>query len=521
MKRLKWVATCVAAGVWAWSAASAQTTQWFKAESDHFTLYSAVDEATTRNSLKQLETFRTLSNMLLGAADTQAQPKFTVYLIKQNDIATLRPDMSKNIAGIYMECAEGAVAYGEDANLTLDNIDGEDESRIILFHEYSHYVMFHHARTYYPEWYVEGFAEFMSTADPGKDGVSLGVSSRMRTDTLTEAPWISFEKVLDPDFGFAGDKGNDQFEIDRFYAQSWLLTHYMLSDPTRAKALNAYIDRIGKGEAPVAAWDAATGIPVATLDRVLHGYLQHMFYIQVPVPAYPDTGVKIAPLAPELSAFALDQSLLRTCPAAPQGQAILARLNGLKATSGDSLDFKLTLARANLLYGKVEDAEAIVAGLIDAHADSFEANYLMGRVYLKESETAATPKDRNDLVDAARGFFLAAYQIDKLDAPNLYYLAHSFSDKPGYPDQNTLVAANDAHTLAPGVDEYAAFAVFADLAHGKRDEAAQALLPMASNPHDLANAERARKAIEAIKAGKPTQEVLNLLREAKPPAPAK
>ena len=511
MKTLRWAVACAAAGVVAFGAAGAQATDWIRAESAHFTLYSTVGEHLTRSYVHKLEEFRTLSNMLLGASDGGPQVKFVIYLMKPEDLLKVRPNFSTHVGGVYFNCGEGTAAYVGENNANIDVFEGEDESLITLFHEYSHYVMFQHARTYYPQWYVEGYAEYMSTADPGKGTISLGEASKMRTYTLARDHWIGFDKVLDPDFGFAGDKHNDELEIANFYAQSWLLTHYMLSDTNRAMDLNDYFARLAKGEAPIAAWEAATGLPVKDLGGVLQKYMDHMYFLKVPVPDYADADITVTPVAAEVQPFVLDRSLLTTCPEHDQGAEILGHLTAEKATSAGNLDFNLTLARATLLYGKAEDAEALVSPLIDAHPDSFEANYLMGRVYLKESEAAADAKGRNDLVDAARGFFITAYKINKLDAPNLYYLARSFSDKPGYPEQNALNAANGAHILAPGVTEYAAFDAFANLMNGKRDEAAVLLQPMASNPHDHVHAQLARRAIDAIKAGKTAHEVLAIL----------
>lgn len=510
MKRLHWAAALAASGLLALSAASAQAAAWIRADSDHFTLYSTLNERATRSYVHKLEEFRTLSNLLLGAADGGPQAKFVIYLINQDDMIKVRPSFSNHVGGVYFNCGEGTLAYAGESHANIDTFEGEDDSLITLFHEYSHYVMFQHARTYYPQWYVEGFAEFMSTADPGKGTISLGESSKMRTYTLAADRWIGFDKVLDPDFGFTGDKHNNAWEIESFYAQSWLLTHYMLSNTNRARDLNDYFARLAKGEPPIAAWEAATSIPVKDLADILQKYMDHMYFLKVPVADYADSAITIAPVTPSLQSFLFDRSLLTTCPDNNQGQAILARLNSQKATIGADLDFNLTLARANLLYGKVQDAETIMTSLIDAHGDSFEANYLMGRVYLKESQ-AAGGKDRNDLMDAARGFLISAYKINKLDAPNLYYLATSFGDKPGFPEQNALNAANGAHVLAPGVAQYAAFAAFANLMNGKRDEAATLLQPMASDPHDHEHAQRARKAIDAIKAGKPAHEVLAIL----------
>jgi hypothetical protein len=514
MKALRWAAAWAAASVLALSAPNTRATEWIRAESDHFTLYSTLGERDTRAYAHKLEEFRTLSNMLLGDNGAGPQVRFVIYLIKQDDMVKVRPSFSNHVGGVYFNCGEGTSAYAGESLTNIDAFDGEDDSLITLFHEYSHYVMFQHARTYYPQWYVEGFAEFMSTADPGKGSISLGEAAKMRTYTLAQDRWIDFTKVLDPDFGFAGDKHNDDWEIASFYAQSWLLTHYMLSDTSRAQAMNAYFERLAKGEAPIAAWEAATGIPVRTLGDKLRRYSDHMYYLKVPVPDYPDSAITVTPVVAGQQSYLFDRSLLTTCPAPDQGKAILARLEALQPTAGKTLDFQLTLARAHLLYGKTSDAEAIVSGLIEGHGDSFEANYLMGRIYMKEAQAAANAKDRNNLTDAARGYFISAYKINKLDAPNLYYLATSFSDQPGFPEQNTLNAANGAHALAPGVTEYAAFDAFANLTNEKRDEAARLLQPMASNPHDHVHAERARKAIEAIKAGKSVHEVMAMLNSA-------
>ena len=106
---------------------------------------------------------------------------------------------------------------------------------------------------------------------------------------------------------------------------------------------------------------------------------------------------------------------------------------------------------------------------------------------------------------------MAAYRANKLDAPNLYYLARSFNNKPNYPDANVLNAADSAHHLAPAVLEYAFFDVYVNLSMGKMEKAAAVLAPLGNAPHNLALAKRVRQAIEAIKAGKNSSEVLKLL----------
>jgi hypothetical protein len=483
--------------------------KWLKAESDNFVIYSNASEKTTRAYVKDLEVFRRLTSLLLGSPDTASRVKFDIVLLDNPDqMLQVRPTFSKHVAGVYFSCGEGLSAYSALQNGEM--LGDQDPSLVTLFHEYSHYIMFQHAKSYYPAWYVEGFADFLATAYPDKGKITVGEPSTMRTWTLAEDRWISFEKILKPTFGFAGDRSNDEWEVSSFYAQSWLLTHYMLSDSTRAKSLNAYFADVGKGADPVASFETHTGIKVRDLAGILKRYRDKIFYLTVPVPEYADGNIRTTTLPPETDSYMLQRSLLTTCMPPEQGKAVLAQLAAKKPQLSGNIDYRLALVRAHLLYGKVADAEAEIGPLVDAHPENAEVNYLMGRTYYLMAQSAKG-QDRNDLIDAARGFFLAAYDINKLNSPNLYYLARSFENQPGFPDQNALNAAKGAHVLAPGVPDYAVFAAFASLSNGKRDDAVALLTPFVSNPHDRAQAERFQKTIDAIKAGRPTHEAMRHL----------
>lgn len=499
------------------AAPGARAEDWLKAETAHFTVFSNASEKKTRTYARKLEAFRTLTNMLLGASDIGPQPRFTLYMLAKDDqMLLVRPDFARQVGGVYFNCAEGTQAYG-----AVQNTSGaeQDWNQIVLFHEYSHYVMFQHARTYYPAWYVEGFAEYLSTADPDNDTITIGEMSRGRSYTLAEDRWISFSRVLDPDFGFAGDKNNNSWEIESFYAQSWLLAHYMLSDNTRTQALNAYFKRLREGEAPVPAFEAATGMKVAALKNVLQRYAQKAYYLKVPVTDYPDSQLTVTSIPAAESAYLLDASLLTTCPPTDQGKAILARLQA-RLTPQTPPDLHLAVARGQILYGDAHAAETDLKALVSAAPDSFDASYLLGRAYLKEAE-GKSGDEANALTDQARAAFVAAYHLRKLDAPNLFFLARSFSNKPGFPDMNVVNAANGAHVLAPGVLDYAGMAAFADLVNDRRDEAVAALEPFVGDPHNREQAERIRDTIKAIKAGKPTTDVMKIMNSGAPESASK
>lgn len=497
---LRWmcVLACVATATNCW----AET--WIRAESDHFLIFSSLSEKKTVTYVKKLEAFRTLTNMLLGASENAAKEKFKIYLLSDPDaLRIVRPEFSKNIRGVYFHCGEGSSAYS-----TALGYEDQEQNLTVLFHEYAHYVMFQHARSYYPAWFVEGFAEYLSTADPDRNQITVGEFSTMRSYALSNGGWMGFDRLLDPAFKSVGAK-NDDWDVERFYAQSWLLAHYMLSDPARSKALYAYFAAIGGGADPIASWETITGIKIDTMRRVLIRYADNAYFMKVPVPDYAESAIRITRLAEDTDRFILKGSVLTTCPSAASGKAILSNLAALKSEINNSA-YRLDLARAQLLYGDPADAEPALKQMLAADPQDFQANYLLGRIRMVQADKH-TGAEKSDLIDKARAFFLTAYRVNRLDAPNLFYLAQSFSNKPNFPDTNALNAANSAHNLAPAVFEYAVFDSFVNLAIGKPEKAEAVLTPFASDPHNREQAERIQKAIDAIKAGKSVDEVMKLL----------
>ena len=487
--------------------ANASAESWIRAESDHFLIYSSVSEAKTISYVKKLEAFRTLTNMLLGSGENASQAKFQIYLLSDPDqIRIVRPNFSRNVGGVYFNCAEGSSAYSTAPGYLSDR----EQNLVILFHEYAHYVMFQHARSYYPSWFVEGFAEYLSTADPDKNQISVGESSVMRGHTLAQNRWIGFDKILNPKFKANGDKNEDAWEIESFYAQSWLLAHYMLSDTARSKALYAYFSALGDGADPIVSWETITGIKVSSLHRVLSDYRGAMYFLNVPVPDYAGSAIQITKLAEGTEQYILKGSLLTTCPDPALGKATLSSLAAQKSKLVGNRAYRLDLARAHLLYGDLSEAEADLKEMLASSPNDFQANYLLGRIRMAQAENN-NGAAKSELTDQARAFFMTAYRANKLDAPNLYYLARSFNNKPNFPDTNVLNAADSAHRLAPAVMEYAIFDVFINLAQNRLEKAAAVLMPFGNDPHNQEQAMRVKKAIEAIKTGKNSDEVMKLL----------
>lgn len=266
--------------------------EWKRLDSPHFTLTTNIGTAPATRYLEQLEAFCWLALQVLGAdgKGARAQARFEIALMQgQAALKAVYPNLPDHAVGAYTYCAEGTLAVGSYEGRRR----GQDFNQIVLQHDYAHHLMFQYATGGYPAWFVEGFAEYMATASAQEGQVSLGGMYHARSDTLLSGAWLPYEDVLG--WHLRPNPAND-VEVQFFYAQSWLLAHYMLSDGTRARALADYHARVAAGEDPVAAFEPATGIPVAELRKLLHAYSFGVPRFAVPADDLPRVRIEVTPL---------------------------------------------------------------------------------------------------------------------------------------------------------------------------------------------------------------------------------
>lgn len=262
----------------------AQATSWVKAESKHFTLYSPNSPKTAEAYLVRLEQYYLVLSKFYSVTpeDEATMPRLPVYLLGgRMQFRAMWPTVNDGTAGVLTGCTEGqgAAALFEDdvVRQTHDALSqDENTTQTFLFHEYAHNFMFMHASGAYPPWFVEGFAEFYSTTKIQDNQAVIGMAFSMRARQLLSpyATPVSYEDLLRDTW--RRPNGDNATREDAFYAQSWLLTHWIMSDHDRHDRFNAFVDRYRKGEDAVAAFEAAFGMPVKALDRTLYDYLDHI-----------------------------------------------------------------------------------------------------------------------------------------------------------------------------------------------------------------------------------------------------
>lgn len=517
-----WVGWGLAAGLGlGWMSPVAAKT-WVKAESAHFTVFSDIDAKTAAAYLVRLEQYRYILSGFynIPKEDEAATPKLRFYFVDNfNDLRQTWPTAPENVAGYYKGCAEGEAAVGmyeDDSVHQTHDVKAQDEnpSQAILFHEYAHDFMFQHSREAYPHWFVEGFAEYYSTTKIQGDQAIIGMAFSWRARSLMSSGWsIDYADLLRDTWRPKHGKPSDQL-IDAFYAQSWLLTHYILFDPVRRKQFAGFVETYRAGEDPVAAFEKVYGIKVKDLGPILDRYFNTIQAELYRIHDMPAPVVTTTTLPASASRLLLWDAADRICPGRDDRPALLAKIQTEAAKYPDDPFAEDVLARAEIIIGDESKALDDLKARVAAHPDDAEGQFMLGQTWflmtvhkhIVDGETVESQ------MKAARAALGKSYQLDPLYAPDLYYYSLALAEPGQPPSDNMIAAAMEAQALAPSVETYAVRAASLLIARDRMDEAKEMLVPLASNPHGPEQAAWASNIIAVIDRKGTRQEVQAAMR---------
>lgn len=476
---------------------------WVRVETDKFVVYGQGGEKAVAAYATKLTTYdHVLRRFHPSTLERKPNTKVQVFLVtSRDDLRRVRPRLNRMIAGFYMAMNEGVFAMAvKDGGL------GEDD---VMFHEYAHHFMWENFPAAYPAWFVEGWAEYFMTTEITASQIKIGGYNVGRAYGIFGETWIPLEELLSK----TSYETREQ-KRDVYYSLSWLLTHYMRSDPERAKQLDAAIKAIAAGKDPVKSFEDATGQSMAELTQALKKYQKlQILGIKNPGTAVPMTITTLPKSADDLL---LDELRLILAPTGEVDGDFLAGVRRKAARyPGDRLA-EQTLARAEFVMGDVAAGEAIMKRRLEASPDDLEGLLLAGTGQLMAG--MRDPKAKAARYKAARIPIAKAYALNKNDFRPLYAYALARSTEPTFPTENDLKALMEARYLAPAVQELSWRAGMALIQKGRRDEAAVVLAPVINNPHAGRAAARARELLNSGRIG-----VLDLKTEEDeepPPPPA-
>lgn len=456
---------------------------WLRVETDKFVVYGQGGERSLRDFATRLDTYdQVLRRFHPKTLDRKPATKVNVVLLNGTDeLRRVRPNMRRHTQGVYIAMNEGVYAFvNKQQGLGSDDV---------LFHEYAHHFMLENFPAAYPAWFVEGFAEYFMTMDIKPKEIRVGGFNDARVYSIFAQQWVPIEELL--------SKTTAETRPERtnaYYAQAWLLTHYMRSDPKRAEQLNTAIQAIANGQEPLTAFQAATGMTSAELTTALKKY-RRLQIIQLTGKMPDPPAMTVTTLPRSADDLLLDQMRLIL---APTGQVDAEFLEGVRRKAarhpGDAFAERV-LARAEFVMGNVAAGEAIMDRRLKSNPNDVEDLLLAGTGQVMAG--LREPAARTQRFKAARPLLGKAYGLEKNDFRILYAYAFSRSIEPGYPTDNDLAVWLEARHLAPAVQEISLRTGLALLEKGRRDEAARALAPVINNPHGGRAAAQARALLNA------------------------
>ncbi|TCS13647.1 hypothetical protein [Caulobacter sp. BK020] len=472
------------------AAGSPARAEWLRAESDHFVVYGR-SERSVREYATMLEDFDSLLRRLHGRPKDEVTPrKLPVYLVSNlGQLKRVLPSAKEGMAGVYLSTVPEVFVVAIRDGDELDQNKGDDT----VLHEYVHHFMLQYYPSAYPAWLVEGYAEYYMTVDLAKTRMVVGGVNRGRAYSLTQpGGWIPMEDVLGKRPGALKER-----DIYAYYAQAWLLTHYILSDPARHRQLGAYLKAVRDGDDPVKAWDAVYGDDPEGLRRKLQTYMNR----PIPAGALPRTGplepaMTVTHLPPGADDLILEGQRLKLGVPKDDRAETLADIRAAAAKRPKDRFSQLVLAKAETAFGDRKAGEAILDDLLAADPKDEDALVALG-----ESRLAAAPDDPAQRAAAfaqAGKLFARAFKVDPDNPETLHGYAEAHSLEPMTEAMADIRVR--AVVLAPQVGHLRLDAARALIQVKDLDTARAMLTPLASNPHGGGEVEAAQAMLKTIDA---------------------
>ena len=492
------IVTLIGAVLCSWAALTAQAqaqSRWLSVETPGFVVYAAGSERRATDQALQLEQFDGLLRRMTNAPAERSPSKLEVYIFSSDQFEEAFPHFGDNVAGVYYAQTERIAAY------SIFSVNSGLGSQDILFHEYAHHFMYQYFNNAYPAWYIEGFAEVVSTAVLSPERIVIGRANPARTRDLLSTTWLPMDRVLTT----STSQFRDGREAAMFYAQSWLFAHYLLLTPGANAQFATYVRELRSGRPALEAFQRGFGVTPSEMQATLRAYLRGnpnaIALTQPTLVAAPQMTVTQLPAsAQRLMTLAARLENGSTVPDEDKAP-LLARIRQL-AGAAPYDDFALfTLARAEIRLGSTQTARTLLEPYLAANPNNRDTLYLMGLAYLREAH-ASEGESRTALLAEARRHLVRGYRIDANHVPTLARYAETYAgvSMSEATFENYLNILLLARQLAPQVDEISLNAANMLIAADRPREAIPILRALAYDPHAGGAAETALRLLTAAEA---------------------
>ena len=188
-----------------------------------------------------------------------------------------------------------------------------------------------------------------------------------------------------------------------FYAESWALTHYLLTErPNGGAEVNKYVTAVAGGVPADAAFLDAFGETPAAMNPRLSQYVRRpafksrMYVLNERIEVgEPESARVLAPAEADAQLGRIQVRVNRAAEAAP-------RIEAAARAASDSAETQLALALLRLNEGRAADARAPLEKAVALAPNDFLTQYLYGLLLLRDTiDTPGGEQDKRELAHAA------------------------------------------------------------------------------------------------------------------------
>lgn len=473
---------------WGMPVQAANEGRWWRGESEHFIVYGDLSQRQVVMSVEALEDFDFTLRALTGGVAGTAPSKFEVYLVRNRaDLQLVSPRIGEDVAGFYRANLERSAAF------LIDNNNQGFTRRELLQHEYAHHFMLQYFPYAYPRWYIEGWAEYVSTVEVRERRARVGVPSTRRTGEVLDYAWPPVEVFLAPE---RSDYRRDNFS-EQFYALAGFAALYIANRPERMRGLDAYVRSLGEGQDAIAAFEPAFGVSPSEFYDELRAFRRddvNLYVVHLPVAT---TSVQITRLPREFDNLLLPLARAEGNVADTDKESLANALENLAADS-QGPTASLARARVAILRGRWPVARQLLEDALAGDEANAGARFLLARTIVNEALTSE-PVAAGVALQEARRQLTRGFRQNPNHAPTLFLYAWIAAQNNQTPTESDLQVLARALELAPQVTSIRLFLARQLMRAGHFESAMAALRPIMYSPHGAESSEQARELFEVAR----------------------
>jgi tetratricopeptide (TPR) repeat protein len=245
--------------------------RWFEMRTAHFNIYSCGATQDVYKLAARLEQFCQAYTLLAGAQAVASPP---IVVIAFPDHETTKPFLPlykgqpANLAAFFQR--------GNDENLIVLSLPGTNSAYTdmeVIFHEYTH-LLFRHNDRVWPLWLKEGMAEVYSTFETTGYNFRIGKPIDHHLRLLAQQPLMPLAELFA--VGHDSPQYNERERQGIFYAESWLLTHFLMAgdNPAYKARFGQFTPLLREGQLPEQAFTNALQTTLPAMETELRRYLK-------------------------------------------------------------------------------------------------------------------------------------------------------------------------------------------------------------------------------------------------------